>query len=77
MESQSLNKEDYQSHISIQTPISNLQKKVILNKFLSNSVFDKSIQSETYERDLCIITNGKMRNKHVFSIGFKEINFKS
>lgn len=48
-------------------------KKILIN-FLSNSVFGKSIQSDANKQDICIVTNGKRRNKQASSIYFKEIN---
>ena len=43
------------------------------NKLLCNSLHVKSIQSESNERDLCIITNEKkMRNIHTSLMHFKK-----
>ena len=46
------------------------------NKFLSNSVLGKSIQSKPNECDIHIVTNNKMINKHAF-LHLQEINFVS
>lgn len=45
------------------------------NKLLSKPALGKSVERERNERDIAIVRNKKLRNKHVSSLQVKEITF--